>query len=75
MKSSELRQKSKAELNKILKEKKEELRQFYFDLASGKVKNIRTVRKDKKDIARILTILSGINSDKINPKSQTTNPK
>lgn len=57
MKSSELRQKSKIELQKILQDNRERLRQFRFDLASGKVKDIREIRKIKKDIARILTLL------------------
>jgi len=58
MKSAELRQKSKAELEKLLKEKGERLRALRFDLASGKLKNVREIRQTKKDIARILTILN-----------------
>jgi large subunit ribosomal protein L29 len=57
MKITELRQKSKTELEKILTESREKLRQLRFDLASGKVKNVREIRKIKKDIARILTII------------------
>lgn len=38
MKVKELRQKSKDDLEKILKEDREKLRQLRFDLASGKVK-------------------------------------
>jgi len=57
MKTNELKQKSINELEKILQERREKLRQLNFDLASGKVKNVRSVRKTKKDIARILTIL------------------
>ena len=57
MKISELKQKSADELKKILQDNRENLRQLNFDLASGKVKNVRSVRKTKKDIARILTIL------------------
>jgi large subunit ribosomal protein L29 len=57
MKITELRQKSKTELEKILAESREKLRQLRFDLASGKVKNVREIRKIKKDIARILTII------------------
>lgn len=57
MKISELRQKSTAELEKTLQANREKLRQLNFDLASGKVKNVREVRKVKKDIARILTLL------------------
>jgi len=57
MKTTELQQKSKSELQKILSDNREKLRQLRFDLAAGKVKNVREVRKVKKDIARILTVL------------------
>ncbi len=57
MKISELRQKSTGELKKTLQVNREKLRQLNFDLASGKVKNVREVRKVKKEIARILTLL------------------
>ena len=57
MKTNELKQKSINELEKMLQERREKLRQLNFDLASGKVKNVRSVRQTKKDIARILTIL------------------
>ena len=45
------------ELQNLLKSKKERLRQLRFDLAAGKVKNVREVRGTKKDIARIETVL------------------
>jgi len=57
MKIKELQQKSRAELQHILIESREKLRQLRFDLASGKVKNVREIRKIRKDIAQILTIL------------------
>jgi len=57
MKISELRQKSKTELEKFLIDNREKLRQSRFNLASGKVKNVREIRKIKKEIARILTII------------------
>ena len=57
MKITELRQKSKSELQKILQDSRERLRQLHFDLAAGKVKNVREIRKIKKDIAHILTLL------------------
>ncbi|PIR72868.1 MAG: 50S ribosomal protein L29 [Candidatus Nealsonbacteria bacterium CG10_big_fil_rev_8_21_14_0_10_36_23] len=60
MKFSELRQRPKPELQKLLAENREKLRQLRFDLASGKVKNVREIRKIKKDIARILTLLKQI---------------
>lgn len=58
MKITELRQKPKGELHKILQDNREKLRQLRFDLVSGKIKNVREVRKVKKEIAQILTILN-----------------
>jgi large subunit ribosomal protein L29 len=57
MRAKELRQKSKDELKKILIDTREKLRQLRFDLASAKVKNVKEVGKQRKKIARILTIL------------------
>lgn len=57
MKFSELQQKNTEELKKILEQDRERLRQLRFDLASGKVKNVREIRKLKKIIARALTLL------------------
>jgi large subunit ribosomal protein L29 len=65
MRSTELRQKSKAELQKILQDNHEKLRSLRFDLSSGKVKNVREIRKIKKDIARILTLLRNYESVRI----------
>ena len=48
---------SQKELQQTLMEKREKLRSLRFDLAAGKVKNIRQIREIKKDIARILTLL------------------
>ncbi len=45
------------ELARVSQEKREKLRQLRFDLASGKVKNIREIRETRRDIARILTVL------------------
>jgi len=60
MKIQELRQKNKSELQKLLQDNRERLRQLRFDLAAGKVKNVREIRKIKKEIARILTLLKQI---------------
>lgn len=56
-KAKELKQKSKKELQRLWQEDREKLRQLRFDLSAGKVKNVREIRKIKKDIARILTVL------------------
>jgi len=57
MKIEELRKKTKEELQKILRDDREKLRQLRFDLVAGKVKNVREIRKAKEEIARILTLL------------------
>ena len=56
MKIQEFKQKQKPELQKLLIDSQERLRSLKFDLASGKVKNVREIRELKKDIARILTL-------------------
>ena len=55
---SEFSRLSRAQLLAQLSQKREALRQFRFDLASGKAKNAAEIRQNKKDIARILTILN-----------------
>ena len=59
MKMRELRQKSTDELIKLLWESRSHLLSLRFDLAGGRVKNIREVRSAKKDIAMIQTLLKG----------------
>ena len=56
MKTKELRQKPRQELEMMLKEGREKLRQLNFDLASKKLKNTNEIGLMKKQIARILTI-------------------
>lgn len=57
MKLEELRKKTKEEMHKILQDDREKLRQLRFDLAAGKVKNVREIRKIKKEVAQTLTLL------------------
>jgi large subunit ribosomal protein L29 len=57
MKIKELRQKSKKELNQTLINLRDKLRELRFNLAGGKVKNIKEIHQTKKDIARVLTLL------------------
>lgn len=57
MKIKDLREKGIEELKKLLAEKREATRKLRFDIASKQVKNNRDLRNDKKDIARILTII------------------
>lgn len=58
MKIKELKDKSQDELIKTLKEKRETVRQLRFDISSKQIKNVRDIRKAKKDIARILTLIN-----------------
>ncbi|NMB92212.1 MAG: 50S ribosomal protein L29 [Parcubacteria group bacterium] len=58
MKTTELKNKSQEELHKILEESLQKLQELKFNISAGKVKNVRTLRELKKDIARILTILN-----------------
>lgn len=46
-----------AELAKMIKDGRERLRALKFDLAAGKVKDVRELRSLKKDIARALTFI------------------
>ncbi len=57
-KIKELREKTESELDNLLKDKRESLRKFRFEMSHGKVKNTKEAREIKKDIARILTLTS-----------------
>ncbi|MEK7555232.1 MAG: 50S ribosomal protein L29 [Patescibacteria group bacterium] len=61
MKKNEIKQlknKPLPELQKNLADFQEKLRKMKFDLAAGKVKNIREIKAIKKAIARILTTIN-----------------
>lgn len=58
MKVKDIKSKPKSELQHLLKDRRNELREARFNLASGKVKNVKVIRGLKKDIARILTVLN-----------------
>ena len=75
MKIRELRRKSQKELQETLVGLREKLRELRFNLAGGKVKNIREIRETKKDVARILTLLKEYAKPKtgqLRQKSQAT---
>ncbi|PIY96352.1 MAG: 50S ribosomal protein L29 [Candidatus Kerfeldbacteria bacterium CG_4_10_14_0_8_um_filter_42_10] len=56
MKIKELREKSDAELQKLLKSTREHLREVRFKVASEQLKNVREIRVDRKTVAKILTV-------------------
>ncbi len=58
MKMQELKDKNINELRKRLSEKQEKLRKLRFDMASKQVKNTKDIRNNKKEVARILTLIN-----------------
>ncbi len=58
MKATEVRKKSESELQKILQESREKLRDLRFRVNANKLKNVQQIKRTKKEIARILTILN-----------------
>jgi len=61
MKINELNNKSKEELNLLLIDLRAKVLKLNFDLADNKVKDVSQVKKTKKDIARVLTLLKSKN--------------
>ncbi|SHF09411.1 LSU ribosomal protein L29P [Caldanaerobius fijiensis DSM 17918] len=57
MKANELRELSDAELNRKLRDLKEELFNLRFQMVTGQLDNPMRIRLIRKDIARIKTIL------------------
>lgn len=53
----DLKVKSEAELHRLIKEDGEKLRALRFDLAAGKVKNVKALHEMKKSIARAKTFI------------------
>jgi ribosomal protein L29 len=53
----DLKVKSEAELYRLVKEGGEKIRALRFDLAAGKVKNVKVLHETKKAVARAKTFL------------------
>lgn len=60
MKIDELKNMSRDELNRLASDLRAKLLKFNFDLADNKVKDVSQIKKNKKDIARVLTMLKQI---------------
>ncbi|MDD4531348.1 MAG: 50S ribosomal protein L29 [Candidatus Pacebacteria bacterium] len=58
MKSKDLAIKTKEELMKLIDEKRKRIEDVRFKAVSGGIKNVKEMREDKKDIARIMTELN-----------------
>ncbi len=61
MKIKEITNKTASDLSKLLGDKREALRVFRFGTAGAKTKNVKEGRVIRKDIARIMTALNGVN--------------
>lgn len=62
MKLRELKEKTAEELGKALREERERLRGLRFGVSIGQQSGVRMIRKSRKTIARILTLLKkGVN--------------
>lgn len=62
MKIKEIREKNRKELEKDLSELRNKLTKMKFDISGKQMKNHREIRKIKKGIARILTVLKSHNT-------------
>jgi ribosomal protein L29 len=58
MKIKEIKTKTREDLNKLISEKREAIRVFRFGSAGAKTKNVKEGRELRKDIARMMTVLS-----------------
>ena len=54
----QLKTKPAEELKKMVAEYRDRLWTLKTDLASGKIKNVKEMKKIKKDIARLLTLIN-----------------
>lgn len=58
MKIAEIRKKSTAELTQSATSLREEIAELKKHLRMGEVQNVRVIRGKRKDLARVLTVLS-----------------
>jgi ribosomal protein L29 len=58
MEQKELKEKSREDLEKMLREHREELRESNFRVHRGEEKGVHHIRVLRKDIARILTTMN-----------------
>ena len=65
MNITELSQKTKEELSKLLDEKKRDVQELRMQMTSGKIKSAKGLKESKKDIARIFTLLNQEKDSKI----------
>lgn len=57
-KMSEYKNKTEKEIDKLLNEKREALRNFRFAISGSKTRNLREGRNTRREVARLMTELS-----------------
>ncbi len=55
---SDIRSKTKEDLETMIKDKREALKNFRFGISGSRVKNVKEARTIRKDIARAITALN-----------------
>jgi len=63
MKAKEIREKSKDEIKRLIREKRSLVRSLRFDIISRQTKDHRDYRDARKDTAKLLTVLNEKKSD------------
>lgn len=69
MEFKELKNKNLAELNKLLAERRDKLRDSRFKVANRQLKDVRSIRKLKKEIAGIITLINKSNRNSLLAKT------
>ena len=65
MEFKELKNKEQAELNKMLTEVRESLRELRFKDSSRQLKNVRDIRAAKKNVAKIMTAINALRGGEV----------
>ena len=58
MKASEIRERSREELDKTLSDLQEQLFKLRFQKSTGQIENPQKIREVRRDIARVLTVIN-----------------
>ena len=66
MEFADLKRKNEKELQKVLREKRNELRELRFKASEGQLKNVNTIRKTRRMIAQVMTLLDNKTIEKVN---------
>ncbi len=63
MKINEIRQKNKEQIEKLIHDQREKLKDLMFGSAGAREKNVKLQKTLKKDIARFITVLNEVKKE------------